>query len=1168
MKILINQRYHKEEYAKRQCGFALIATISMMVLLMMIALAMLSLSTTYVRTSHSNQAVEEAQQNARVSLMMAIGQLQSLTGPDTRVTGSSRLLSETNVAATGVWRSWEGTDHENTGKPKAPDYDLKMQTGDPNAEPSSTASDGRFLGWLGSTSLNPSVGDLGDFSKTAVDDYILMLGEGGVMNTDDQVYVKPTYVDEKTGAVAWWTCGNNSKAMINVDRVAVPSSVVEWQQRVRSNGRADSETFGLEKVDERAVGARVPTRKTLGLVDSAAEIRKFHDLTTYSRGLLTNTATGGWRKDLSLLTEQYDELPDTELASFTLEPGNEQTFSKAQDGSYPPNPLIYPWTTYHSSASNNQVIEQVPAICSWTALVDYSLQYRNLTSAGAARTSMPIEVEGTKSNSDRFDFQDKVRRVPQLARLQWIYSLCSQKIVGGSDDGKYNPGLMVTPVVTVWNPYNVELDVSNYRLLAEEVAPLNFTFRVGDKTYSKRRLRNIVTGWFELTVTEPFTLAPGATRIFGLSSADPVDEGTKVDITPGYTPGSGFMMFGINNGKKVVADAGDTFDIESVGYDGTNSGSSEISLLLNIYVNENRLRQRMSYTTSDLGGQAVAELLYPQLIQSIGVDQVMDVEGRNNLAFASSVFGYRMANPISTVPEHRHLFTKGMLQANPLNNHAAVGNEFFTETGVSASGGSMASVAGTGAFHPANAPFDFAFLDVQGWNDTRYMPQLEISTNSSYIVSGVTAGDGLTRCVMAELPTRPLLSLGQLQHFDARNNNPVPPFQFNLIGNGSAHPIFGPEQLAVPTSTSLPDLVNDDTYMLNHLLFDDWFFSSIAPDLDDFGKHTDRDYETVYEDHFNGIESLTNRFYLPARSADENAVNTVKDEDTGLYTYQTIASQLEVDGMFNINSVSVDAWKAILSHNRDAEVPYLSPAGATASAGAGGFPYPRTSIAGDKATDSGSRDSNATNGDAAYFAGYTALTDVQIDALAEEIVKEIRKRGPFLSLSEFVNRQVTSDKDLAIASTIQKALDNLADSGSSAQNPFAEIQSRAVDVTTLPPGNTDYKFPEAALGSSAFGVPGWMRQADILMPLAPILSARDDTFTIRAYGDARDKSDSTKILATAWCEATVQRRAAYLDPADKSSVAPYSSEMTSEVNKRYGRRYEIVSFRWLSREEI
>jgi hypothetical protein len=126
-----------------------------------------------------------------------------------------------------------------------------------------------------------------------------------------------------------------------------------------------------------------------------------------------------------------------------------------------------------------------------------------------------------------------------------------------------------------------------------------------------------------------------------------------------------------------------------------------------------------------------------------------------------------------------------------------------------------------------------------------------------------------------------------------------------------------------------------------------------------------------------------------------------------------------------------------------------------------------------------------------------------------------------------------------------------------------------VRITALPPGTThDYKFPEAALGWSAFGVPGWIRQADILTPLAPILSARDDTFTIRAYGDARDRANPSKILASAWCEVVVTRQAAYVDPADPGEITPHSPAMKSAANKRHGRRYEIVSFRWLDDSEI
>ena len=117
-----------------------------------------------------------------------------------------------------------------------------------------------------------------------------------------------------------------------------------------------------------------------------------------------------------------------------------------------------------------------------------------------------------------------------------------------------------------------------------------------------------------------------------------------------------------------------------------------------------------------------------------------------------------------------------------------------------------------------------------------------------------------------------------------------------------------------------------------------------------------------------------------------------------------------------------------------------------------------------------------------------------------------------------------------------------------------------------------YSFAQAAEGFRYFGLPGWTRQADILRPLAPILSARDDTFVIRAYGDARDAS-GTIVKARAVCEVTVRRSRNFVNPVNDSAFSTLSESggtlaPKSAENERFGRRFEVVSFRWLAPEDV
>jgi hypothetical protein len=146
---------------------------------------------------------------------------------------------------------------------------------------------------------------------------------------------------------------------------------------------------------------------------------------------------------------------------------------------------------------------------------------------------------------------------------------------------------------------------------------------------------------------------------------------------------------------------------------------------------------------------------------------------------------------------------------------------------------------------------------------------------------------------------------------------------------------------------------------------------------------------------------------------------------------------------------------------------------------------------------------------------------------------------------------------------LQAALNEAATKSSN--NIFANVEALSTVSTATPKSAKEagYKFPEAAVGYSGYGLPGWTRQADILRPLAPVLSARDDTFTIRGYGDARDGIGT--ILASAVCEAVVCRTRDFINPTDAADI---TTEPTAPENQRFGRRFQLISFRWLAGNEV
>jgi len=79
-----------------------------------------------------------------------------------------------------------------------------------------------------------------------------------------------------------------------------------------------------------------------------------------------------------------------------------------------------------------------------------------------------------------------------------------------------------------------------------------------------------------------------------------------------------------------------------------------------------------------------------------------------------------------------------------------------------------------------------------------------------------------------------------------------------------------------------------------------------------------------------------------------------------------------------------------------------------------------------------------------------------------------------------------------------------------------------------------------------------------------LTQARSDYFRIRAVGESLDRTG--KVVARAWCEAYVQRTPEYVDSTDP--VHFRHAELGSSANRTFGRKFQIVSFRWLNPEEV
>jgi hypothetical protein len=186
--------------------------------------------------------------------------------------------------------------------------------------------------------------------------------------------------------------------------------------------------------------------------------------------------------------------------------------------------------------------------------------------------------------------------------------------------------------------------------------------------------------------------------------------------------------------------------------------------------------------------------------------------------------------------------------------------------------------------------------------------------------------------------------------------------------------------------------------------------------------------------------------------------------------------------------------------------------------------------------------------------------------LAVEIVRQIKRRGPFISLADFVNRSLVPESNPdAHAGVLQSAIDTMGLNNALGTTGTDMWLNPATDYPgTASRGGPMYFGLSTAntSGRKTSGASAEITQADILSRIGSVLQVRSDTFTVRSYGSLGPSGTSS---ARAWCEVVVQRAPNYVDPVNSAGDLPSSLNV---INQKFGRRFRIISFRWLGEEEI
>ncbi|NCG08165.1 MAG: hypothetical protein GWO81_01120 [Verrucomicrobia bacterium] len=1177
--------------ASSKGGFALVIALSLMSFVLLLVLSLSTLLQVENRTASTSAGQLEARLNAQLGAMIALGDLQRYTGPDQRVTARSDILLAPGEIGLAGQERWTGVWSAKDSDPNVPGYQFDFLDQADGLEDHKAR-------WLVSGE-NPDVFAPVGGTTVALATVGRSVIDKSNNGTDDTVRVETEAIlgsgNNVSGRYAYWVSDEGIKARVNLAdphlessdpdalyyrnamaQVADPTAVSNYEgNQILSATNSRWKQASLDPASITSV-KNIPMflGSDLGNAKPDGVNREFfHDFTVHSSGVLANVKDGGLKRDLSTaLLKLPDDLenellfePDNETPS-AGDPGGptwEQLsdyFKLAQSGS-----LISEDAVQFRMPTNEQV-GIAPVVTGWNFLFFPFAAYR---SGVLDESGIPLD--------------------------EWLQS-------------SYEYSLGVFPLITLWNPYDYDLVLPQIGLECE--FRTDAVIRVGNKdsttntcTLSRmaKQQGGVVNRWALRFVIEAVTIPAGKAINFTppINSYYDRDDPTENVLKPGAhgelvngffsapVVGSGSLDFYHKNGAKadwmvrqfpsvttlsLVNDSGedqglyrqvvnlyDLSDSEEFDDTGLNlfkalSFRGMPSSIKNMNIWTTRLNKAFNGKTVDLTA-------FPQ-----NFSDVVQAKGSSVGANYSNLPGidytdlgtWNLGNHICGVSASMKFPLVEYDETNELPTHLTYNQNFTTPI-------YSQSLRSQYTYNNKNRYELYTRGPVVQWNDRSKSRNYLSGTDDTFSKVGLSNDfKGVDSAIFYKIPEERILGVGQLMHANLSNVGKISNGLLN--GNGTATWDTNRQQAyltplyAIGNSNYDFDIALDETK--------DYLTKTVNGN-NAIGVNYDYSYElnTALWDRFflSGFDGTTNP--LPHSRLHFWKANTGLSD---LIDERTAASNLLNLGAFNVNSTSVAAWESILGAMREVDV--LGSAQVqdiNQKHNFSRFTEPLVDAT-DTLPDTIGGDLEESEKEL-LVGGFRSLTDLQIKELAQAIVDEIKLRAsalrddqvrfPYLSLADFVNRSLDHlDDSFKYRGVLQAAIDKTSINGVKEGNTGLWDVTNLEFVPNFAEDNLNLEKRPIGEGLSAF-----FMQADLLNKIGNLLHARSDTFTIRSYGSAQNgMSDAAD--SQAYYEITVQRLPTYVEDDLDSFELPDPASLS--LNNYFGRRYKIVSERWVNADSI